>query len=120
MRVPGIAISHYIHQRRPIDWALATQMATQVIQTLMAQSLPAGCFWNVNLPHLNPGDPAPRMIFCTPCTQPLPTEFRVESNQFYYLGEYGQRSHDPNSDVAVCFGGDIAITQVCLWETALA
>lgn len=59
LRVPGIAISHYIHQRQPIDWALATQMAAQVIQTLMAQSLPAGCFWNVNLPHLRPGDPPP-------------------------------------------------------------
>ena len=115
LRVPGIAISHYMQNRRPVDWALAARLATPVIETLMADLLPAGCFWNVNLPHLQPGDRDPAIVFCTPCTQPLPTEFRVDQGQFYYVGEYGQRRHDPGSDVAVCFGGDIAVTKICLW-----
>jgi 5'-nucleotidase len=115
LRVPGIAISHYIRQRRPIDWALATRLATRVLDTLMAQTLPPGCFWNVNLPHLTADDPEPELVFCIPCTQPLPTEFKVDQGQFYYVGDYGNRRHDPDSDVAVCFGGNIAVTQVRLW-----
>ncbi|PSR18265.1 5'/3'-nucleotidase SurE [filamentous cyanobacterium CCP3] len=115
LRVPGIAISHYIHNRRPIDWGLATRLAARVLETLMAEALPQGCFWNVNLPHLQPGDPNPEIIFCTTCTQPLPTEFKVDQGQFYYVGNYNQRRHDPNSDVAVCFGGNIAVTKICLW-----
>jgi 5'-nucleotidase len=115
LRLPGIAISHYIHNRRPIDWALAAHLATPVLETLMAEPLPPGCFWNVNLPHLQPGDPAPDLVYCPPCTQPLPTEFKVEQGEFYYTGNYGQRRHDPDSDVAVCFGGQIAVTKICLW-----
>ncbi|WP_035985168.1 5'/3'-nucleotidase SurE [Leptolyngbya sp. KIOST-1] len=115
LRVPGIAISHYIQNRRPVDWALASRLTAQVLETLMAEALPPGCFWNVNLPHLQPGDPDPELVFCTTCTQPLPTEFKVEQGHFYYVGNYGQRRHDPDSDVAVCFGGNIAITKICLW-----
>ncbi|QQE64916.1 5'/3'-nucleotidase SurE [Leptolyngbya sp. BL0902] len=115
LRVPGIAISHYIRNRQPIDWGKARQLATKVIRTLMAEPLSPGCFWNVNLPHLQTHDPEPEMVFCPPCTQPLPTEFKVEDNQFHYTGQYGNRRHDPDSDVAVCFGGNIAVTKICLW-----
>lgn len=115
LRVPGIAISHYIHNRQPIDWGLASRLAAKVIHTLMAEPVAPGCFWNVNLPHLQPQNPEPDLIFCAPCTQPLPTEFKVENNQFHYTGQYGNRRHDPDSDVAVCFGGHIAITKICLW-----
>jgi 5'-nucleotidase len=82
LRVPGMAISHYIHNRQPVDWGLARRLATQVIRTLMAEPISPGCFWNVNLPHLQAQEPEPEMVFCTPCTQPLPTEFKVENNQF--------------------------------------
>ncbi|HSM82142.1 MAG TPA: 5'/3'-nucleotidase SurE [Nodosilinea sp.] len=115
LRVPGIAISHYIQNRRPIDWPLATQLAAQVLTTLMAETPPPGCFWNVNLPHLKPGDRSPELVYCTPCTQSLPTEFTIEQGHFYYTGNYSQRRHDPDSDVAVCFGGDIAVSKICLW-----
>jgi 5'-nucleotidase len=115
LRVPGIAISHYIHNRRPVDWGLASRLAARAIEALMAEGLPQGCFWNVNLPHLPPGAPDPEMIFCATCTQPLPTEFKVDQGQFYYVGKYGDRRHDPDSDVAVCFSGNIAVTKVCLW-----
>ncbi|WP_017297349.1 5'/3'-nucleotidase SurE [Nodosilinea nodulosa] len=115
LRVPGIAISHYIQNRRPIDWGLATRLTARVVETLMAETLPPGCFWNVNLPHLQPGDSDPELVFCTTCTQPLPTEFKVDQGRFYYVGNYNDRRHDPDSDVAVCFGGNIAVTKICLW-----
>ncbi len=115
LRVPGIAISHYIQNRRPINWGLATRLAARVLDSLMAEALAPGCFWNVNLPHLKPDGLEPEIVFCATCTQPLPTEFTVDQGQFYYAGDYGKRLHDPDSDVAVCFGGNIAVSKICLW-----
>ncbi|MBF2095764.1 MAG: 5'/3'-nucleotidase SurE [Synechococcales cyanobacterium K44_A2020_017] len=115
LRLPGIAFSHYIHRRRPINWERATQLTVQVLDRLLGLPQKPGCFWNVNLPHLGDDDPPPNLVFCSCCTQPLPTEFEVIDQQFRYTGEYGDRTHDPNSDVAVCFGGNVAISQVCLW-----
>lgn len=115
LRVPGIALSHYIQRDRPIDWAVATRLAAKVLARLMAQPLPPGRFWNVNLPHLGADDPDPPVVECPLCTQPLPTEFSVMDAQFHYGGDYQQRQRDPGSDVAVCFGGSIAITEMRLW-----
>jgi 5'-nucleotidase len=115
MRVPGIAISHFIQKGQPIDWPRASQLAARVLRRLMAEETAPGCFWNVNLPHLTATEPDPDIIFCSSCTQPLPTEFKVEDDKFFYIGEYGQRRRDPGSDVEVCFGGSIAVTKICLW-----
>jgi 5'-nucleotidase len=115
LRVPGIAISHFMRKGRAIDWPRATQWVQRILPTLMQEPLPPGCFWNVNLPHLAPGDPEPNLVFCPACTQPLPTDFKVDQGQFHYVGEYGRRRHDPGSDVATCFGGHIAATKICLW-----
>jgi 5'-nucleotidase len=116
-RRPAIAISHYIHNRRPIDWNKATQLVTRVLDKLLDEPAESGCFWNVNLPHLQPGDPEPELVLCNCCTLPLPTDFEVIDNYFHHTGAYGDRLHDPNSDVEVCFGGNIAITRHCLWTT---
>jgi 5'-nucleotidase len=115
LRVPAIAISHYIHRGQPIDWDLAAQRTARVLDKLMAQTPQPGQFWNVNLPHTPPGSPEPEMVFCSPCTQPLPTTYTVEGNQFYYTGDYGSRLRDPGADVAVCFSGQISVTELRLW-----
>lgn len=115
LRVPGIALSHYIHRGRPVDWVVATRLAAKVLDKLMAQQPAPGCFWNVNLPHLSADDPDPDIVLCPCCTQPLPTEFVVEANQFSYVGEYGQRRRDPGSDVDVCLSGRISLTSIRLW-----
>ncbi len=115
MRVPGIALSQFMQRGRDIDWPRSTRLAASVVDSLMAEKLAPGCFWNVNLPHLGAEDPDPDMIFCSSCTQPLPTEFKVDKDQFHYIGEYSQRPRDSGSDVEVCFGGSIAVTKICLW-----
>lgn len=115
LRRPAIAFSHYIHNRREIDWAQATKLTVQVLETLLALPSEPGCFWNVNLPHLQPGDPEPTVVFCSCCTQPLPTQLEVEDQGVMFTGAYGDRAHDAESDVAVCFGGNIAITKHFLW-----
>lgn len=115
LRKPGIAFSHYIKQRRPIDWDVATRLVSKVLDKLLNESLEPGCFWNVNLPHLNADDPDPELVLCSCCTQPLPTEFVVENDLFHYVGAYGDRLRDPGSDVEVCFSGKISLTKICLW-----
>ena len=115
LRVPGIAISQYIYRRHPIDWSRSIQLAARVIDKLITLPQPEGTFWNVNLPYLPPETPDPEMVFCNPCTQPLPTEFAIENGEFRYVGQYGDRLRDPNADVDVCFSGQISITQIRLW-----
>jgi 5'-nucleotidase len=110
--IPGIAISHYRKGKQNYDWDLATKWTSIVIAELLESPLETGSFWNVNLPHLQPGEPEPEMVFCQPCTKPLPVNYRIEGNNFYYVGEYGKRARTPGSDVDVCFSGNIAVTKL--------
>jgi 5'-nucleotidase len=113
-RIPGIAISHYRQGKRPIDWQIAVSLSADVIAKLLTFPLEPGSFWNVNLPHLKPGDPAPEIVFCPSCTQPLPVHYRVEGEDLYYMAEYASRDRIPGTDVDVCFSGHIAVTQIHL------
>lgn len=111
-RVPGVAISHYRQGKRAIDWDLAAQLTARVLTDLIDRPLSPGSFWNVNLPHLETTDLMPEVVFCEPCTQPLPVNYRVEGDNFYYVGEYAKRQRDRGGDVEACFSGRIAVTQI--------
>lgn len=115
LRLPGIAISHYIKDRQPIDWDAASRLTAKVLTKLMAQTPTPGQFWNVNLPHVQPHDSEPEMVECAPCTQPLPTEFEIRDGQFHSTGRYGDRRRDAGADVEVCFGGNISVSAIRLW-----
>lgn len=110
--IPGIALSHYIARGRAVDWALAANRAAGVIRSLMARPPAAGTFWNVNLPHPEPGGPEPEVVFCPVDTSPLPLDYRDEPGGLRYRGDYQARARQPSADVAVCFGGQIAVSQV--------
>jgi 5'-nucleotidase len=112
--IPGIAISHYRKGTLNVDWDTAAQWTTKVLADLLTRPPEPGIFWNVNLPHLLPGDPDPEVVFCQPSTQPLPINYRIEGENFYYQGEYAKRDRAPGTDVDVCFSGHIAITQLKL------
>ena len=112
--ISGIAISHWIKKPLVIDWEVATQQTARVLQTLWNYSLPPKSFWNVNLPHLEPGAKEPEIVFCKPSIDPLPLSFRQEQDWYYYQGEYSQRDRTPETDVDVCFSGNIAITLISL------
>jgi 5'-nucleotidase len=115
LRVSGIAISHYIDTPRPIDWAVATRLARKVLDKLMQCPPVPGRFWNVNLPHLQADDPDPAMVECPPCTQPLPTDFAIRDNQFFYTGKYRDRLRDQGADVDICLSGQISVSEIRLW-----
>jgi 5'-nucleotidase len=68
----------------------------------------------VNLPHLPPDSPEPQLIFCQPCTQPLPVKYQVTEHGYHYQGEYHLRDRSAGTDVDVCFSGNIAVTLISL------
>ena len=78
----------------------------------MKRPLEKGSFWNVNLPHLEPGSQEPEIIFCEPSIDPLPINYKVEGDLYVYEGEYAKRKRTPGTDVDVCFGGNIAVTMI--------
>ncbi len=113
---PGIALSHYIVKGRVLDWDRAIAWARRVLTLLMAKPYEPGTFWNVNLPHLEPDAPEPRIVFCPLDLSPLPLEFQVVDGICEYTGVYQSRARRPGGDVDVCFSGRIAVTLVRLLE----
>lgn len=111
-RVPGIAFSHYRHGATPFNWEAATRWVSHLLPILTSQALEPGQYWNVNLPHLDPGARDPEIVFCDLCTQPLPTAYQLEGTQYRYVGRYGERRRDPGADTDVCLSGGIAITRL--------
>src|SRR5438445_814130 len=81
-----------------------------------AQHPGPGIFWNVNLPHLEPGAGPPEVVYCEVDPAPLPLSFRLEGELFHYDGDYHQRRRAPGSDVDVCFSGKIAVSRVVLFH----
>jgi 5'-nucleotidase len=112
--IPGIAISHWVKNPLVIDWSVATRWASRVLEDLLPRPLPPGGFWNVNLPHLEVDQPEPKIILCEPSVAPLPVDYRVEGDVYYYQGEYAKRDRTPGTDVDICFGGNIAVTLIRL------
>lgn len=112
--VPAIAISHYLARNRVVDWSLAAERAARVLRVLMDLPKTPGTFWNVNLPHPEPGGPEPAIVFCPLDLSPLPLNYRVDGDSAVYSGDYQSRARTPGADVAVCFGGAIAVTCVAL------
>jgi 5'-nucleotidase len=112
---PGIALSHYQKRNQEISWDRAVRWLTPVLADLVARPWASGTFWNVNLPHLGPNDPEPRVVFCPLETGPLPLSFRQEAGLFHYNGNYHQRPRQAGSDVDVCFSGNIAVTRIALF-----
>ena len=112
--IPGIAISHWIKKPLILDWSVATRWASRVLKDLISRPSPPGSFWNVNLPHLEPEQPEPKIILCEPSTAPLPIDYRLEGDTYHYQGEYAKRDRTPGTDVDICFGGNIAVTLIRL------
>ena len=112
--IPGIAVSHYIARGRVIDWPRAARWAREILVLLMARPPDRGTFWNVNLPHLAPGDPDPEVVFCQLDPSPLPLSYQFDDGQAVYCGDYQKRLRRTGYDVDVCFSGQIAVTEIAV------
>jgi 5'-nucleotidase len=112
---PGIALSHYRHKGREFDWPGSARLIVPLLRQLITSPPERGSFWNVNLPHLQPGESDPEIQFCPLDPTPLPLSFRHEEDEFHYDGDYFARPREPDCDVDVCFGGRIAVTKIRLF-----
>jgi 5'-nucleotidase len=108
--VPAVALSHYKRRHLEYDWEAAASWVLPLLRELLARPLDPGAYWNVNLPHLEPGSPPPEVAYCfhDPC--PLPVRFREEGGHFHYDGDYHGRPRREGSDVDACLGGRIAVS----------
>jgi 5'-nucleotidase len=112
--LPAAAFSQYRRKGVAVDWATAAAWTRPVLAELLGRPPTAGAFWNVNLPHLDPGAAAPERVFCPLDPLPLPLSYRRDGEWWRYDGDYHGRRRQPGSDVDVCFGGRIAVTQLAL------
>ena len=110
--LPGIAVSHYLKRNQEVDWDRAARWCAVVIRDLMGRPVLPGTFWNVNLPHLDPDEPDPTVVFCPVDPSPLPLAFRDTADGVVYCGDYQGRGRVPEADVATCFGGRISVSRV--------
>ncbi|MGK7929616.1 MAG: 5'/3'-nucleotidase SurE [Spirulina sp.] len=112
--IPAIAISHWIKRPLVIDWELATAWTVMVLDQLFSLPLPQKAFWNVNLPHLEPGSFTPEIVFCQLSCDPLSLNYQIEGDRYSYQGKYLDRPREPGTDVDLCFNGNIVVTQLAV------
>lgn len=109
---PGIALSHYKRRELPFDWEAASAWVLPILRDLTRRGVEPGTFWNINLPHLPPGSPAPEVVFCPLDPSPLPVLFRLEGEDHHYSGDYHARPRKPGCDVEACFSGKVSVSLV--------
>lgn len=113
---PGIAFSQYLRDGIPLDWPRTTRWTTRVLAELLPRPIEPGLFYNVNFPHLDSAVPEPGIVWCPLDPRPLPLSYRHgENGEHIYDGDYQTRQRIPGADVAVCFGGSIAVTELRLF-----
>lgn len=112
--VPALGTSHYLKSGLRMDWQVASGRVEKAFKEIQEVDHQAGVFWNINLPHLEPGSPEPNTIFCDPERAPLDVRFEhdpEQKNRLIYSGTYHDRPRIKGSDVDVCFNGSIAVTR---------
>lgn len=111
---PGVAVSQYRKRDRAFDWERASRWVAGLLPGLLAEPLSVGGFWNVNLPNLDAADADPEAVRCPLDLSPMPVAFRADGDGWVYAGDYHNRPRRDGCDVAVCFGGRIAVTRLGL------
>jgi 5'-nucleotidase len=112
---PGIAFSQYLREEES-DWERTTRWTSRVLTELLSRPVEPGLFYNVNFPQLAAHDPEPKMVFCPLDPSPIPLSYRPEGDDHHvYDGVYSTRRRIPGADIATCFGGQIAVTEMRLF-----
>jgi 5'-nucleotidase len=111
-----VAVSQYRGRSAAIDWERASRWVTLVLARIDRVVLEPGEFWNVNLP-----DPAtvpeghaggdPPIIECAVDPSPFALLFNETPAGWVWGANYHERPRRPGHDVAICFGGSIALSR---------
>lgn len=111
--IPGVAFSHFMKRGLELNWDVAAERCERAFREILEDTFETGDLWTVNLPHPAPGDREPELVACEQEKHPLQVVYeQVGTNELVYAGDYHERPRRPGSDVAVCFGGDIALSKV--------
>lgn len=113
--IKSLGASHYLKSGMEVDWQIAGERFAQAFVEINDQTHQTGDFWAVNLPHTDESDV--NFVFCPQEPKPLDAQFKVDpndSNQLIYNGTYHDRPRSEGTDVAVCFGGDVAISRLSI------
>ena len=110
---PAVALSQYRRSRGEKDWSPLIPHLRRVLDLLLTRAAEP-TLWNVNFPAVEDLHEGTRIVRCPPEPAHLPVRFEATNNLYRYRGIYADRPRRPGSDVAVCFGGDIAVTQLPL------
>lgn len=108
----AIAVSHYREKDRTIDWRLAAERLDPLLNTLLNETLEAGCFLSVNLPHPEHDGVRLETRQAHVDTSPNPITFARTGDDFLYTGIYQDRPRQPGSDIDTCFNGHISISKI--------
>ena len=116
--IPAAAFSHYLIRDLAVDWPRISAWTGEILRGLLTQPLANGEYWNVNFPHHPPGPrELPPLVRSEPCRAPLnvaydSTALGATRTAHRYTATYASRPVEPGSDVAVCFGGSVAVSRL--------
>lgn len=118
--VRAMSFSHYVKRGMTVDWERTAHWVRELIAERLERPMDEGRFLNFNLPHLSPEVAVqPEVVRCHPARGPLPVEFVRSADEgashrteFLYAGSYADRPRDSGSDVEVCFGGRISMSEI--------
>ena len=112
----GLACSHYRRSGTSFDWPQAIRLVAALLPGLVAQRLPPGRLWNVNLPQRGDGAD-PEAVRCPADISPLPLDYVHEplAGGWRYRNDYHNRARQPGGDVATCMGGSISVSEIGPW-----
>lgn len=119
--LPAMAVSHYLVSGIALDWPRVARWTADILGELSENMLEDGEFWNVNLPHLPPGElKVPERIPTRPCRLPLRVSYEdmEEENAaagqrtLKYSARYADRPVEAGSDVEACFGGRVSVSRL--------
>lgn len=110
----AIALSHYLRRGLALDLERAEHWLRALLPELLAAARAPGEFFNVNLPHLDPGSAEPAWELCPVDPSPLPLGYHGVDRDLSYRGDYHARARRPDHDVDVCFGGRIAVSRIAV------
>jgi 5'-nucleotidase len=112
----ALAVSQYRGRSAAIDWERASCWVATVLARVAPLALEPGEFWNVNLP-----DPAtvaeghagqdPPIIECAVDPSPFALAFDETPAGWLWAANYHERPRRAGHDVAICFGGAIALSR---------
>jgi len=112
---PAIAVSHYKKRGLEMNWRQAAAWTRPLLKEILLRTGTEGTLWNINLPHLEDDAKQPEVVWCPLDPSPLPLSFRADAERFHYDGVYHSRQRRPGTDVDVCMGGRISVTELHLF-----